>query len=71
MNTGEMLTLTNRFKEIMASKASTDMKDRRLAALMTDLEGAYGIPMLRKEAFEQENVHVMQLYRTVSEARVL
>ena len=51
MNTGEMLTLTNRFKEIMASKVSTDMKDRRLAALMTDMEGVYSIPMLRRESF--------------------
>lgn len=74
MNTGEMLGYTERFKEIVNSKQSDDHKAVRLATLMTDLEGAYQIPLFGKErieAFEKVNPHVMQLYRTVSAERVL
>lgn len=71
MTTGEMLGFTNRFKEIMASKASDHLKDMRLSAMMTDMECAYRIPMLRKPEFEAANPFVMQMYRTASEARAL
>lgn len=69
MTFGEMLTYTNRLKEIIYSNAPRFIKDRRLANLMTDLEQAYGIPVLRNIEFEKENPFLMQLYRTVSEAR--
>jgi len=69
MTVGEMLQYTNRLKEILASNAPRFIKDRRLANLMTDLEQAYGIPVLRNIEFEKENPFLMQLYRTVSEAR--
>lgn len=68
---GEMLHYTKRFKEIINSNASTYIKNVRLAALMTDLERAYQIPMFRNEAFEREHPFLMMLYRTVSEARCL
>ncbi len=71
MTTGQMLEYTNRFNGIIASNSSQDIKDVRLANLMTDLEAAYDIPMMRSEGFEYDNPHVMQLYRTVSEARSL
>lgn len=70
MTVGEMLQYTNRLKEILASNAPQFIKDRRLANLMTDLEQAYGIPILRDQEFEKENPFVMQLYRTISEARM-
>lgn len=69
MTFGEMLTYTNRLKEINCSNAPQFIRDRRLANLMTDLERSYGIPALRNEEFEKENPFVMQLYRTVSEER--
>jgi|GEM_PF-1286151 len=69
MTTGEMLQYTNRLKEIIHSNAPQFIKDRRLANLMTDLEQAYNIPTLRDQEFEKENPFVMQLYRTISEAR--
>lgn len=69
MTFGEMLQYTNRLKEILESNAPQSIKDRRLANLMTDLEQAYGIPILRDQEFEKENPFVMQLYRTISEAR--
>lgn len=71
MTFGEMLCLTNRLNSIINSNADTDTKDMRLANLMTDLERAYNIPMFRNEHFERRNPFLMQLYRTVSDARVL
>jgi len=73
MTTGEMQLWTNRFKEIVDAKANNGIKSMRLSNLMTDLESAYNIPMVGKkriELFEAIHPHVMQLYRTVSEARV-
>ncbi|MEK4181754.1 hypothetical protein NSQ61_20135 [Aeribacillus sp. FSL K6-1121] len=69
MTAGEMLMFTKRFKNILSSKTPQSIKDARLANLMSDLERAYNIPMLRNENFEKQNPFVMQLYRTVSEAR--
>jgi len=69
MTFGEMLTYTNRLKEIIYSNAPQFIRDRRLANLMSDIEQAYNIPTLRDQEFEKENPFVMQLYRAVSEAR--
>lgn len=71
MTMGEMMAWTKRLKEITESEDSSDVKDQRLANMMTDLEVAYRIPALRNETFEKQNPHVMQLYRTVSESRVM
>ncbi|WAA10815.1 hypothetical protein [Fervidibacillus albus] len=71
MTVGEMLQYTNRLKEILSSHAPVAIKDRRLANLMNDLEQAYEIPALRNKNFEKQHPFVMQLYKTVSEARSL
>lgn len=63
MKFGEMLGFTNRFKEIVQSKNQN--KTIRLASLMTDMEQAYSIPMLRNEKFEKAHPQLMQLYTTV------
>ena len=68
MTTGEMLKWTNRLKEIRSIK-NTELRDARLANLMTDLETAYNIPMLDNKNYNEKNPHVMQLYRTVSAER--
>ena len=68
MTTGEMLLYTNRRKEIRSIK-NADLRDARLANMMTDLESAYNIPMLRDESYNAKHPFVMQLYRTVSEER--
>ena len=68
MTTGEMLTWTNRLKEIRSIK-NADLRDARLANLMSDLETAYNIPMLQDESYNAKHPFVMQLYRTVSEER--
>lgn len=69
MTFGEMLAWTNRLKGIVSCDCPDQVKNARLANLMTDLEQAYQIPSLRNESFEKANPFVMQLYRTVSEAR--
>lgn len=67
MTVGEMLQWTERFNQILGGAQT--LKDKRLANLMTDLEQAYGIPILRDQEFEKENPFVVQLYRAISEAR--
>ncbi|MDX1806556.1 MAG: hypothetical protein R3267_05995 [Paenisporosarcina sp.] len=69
MKFGEMLGFTNRYKEIIKSKLPEKNKTMRLSYLMSDLEEAYSIPMLKNEQFEKAHPQLMQLYRTVSDAR--
>jgi predicted secreted protein len=64
MTTGEMAAFTNRLNEITSSTAPDELKDQRLASLMTDLEHVYQIPGLKNDQFENNNPFVMQLYRT-------
>lgn len=44
-------------------------KDIRFAQLMSELEKAYNIPMMRSEAWEKENRSVIALYRKISLSR--
>ena len=67
MTVGEMLKWTERFNQILGGAQC--LKDKRLAQLMSDLEQAYGIPILNDEEYNRENPFVVQLYRAVSEAR--
>lgn len=58
-----------RFGEIKNSDSDMYIKTVRLAALMTDLEGTYGIPAIGAEriaAFKRAFPEVMNLYREVS-----
>ena len=48
---------------------SEDEKDRRYAALMTEMENEFNIPMLRKAEFEEENRAIIALYRKISLSR--
>jgi hypothetical protein len=60
-----------RFEEIKGVK-DNEIKTIRLAALMTDMESAYDIPLvgpLRIAAFNQSFPELMQLYKQVSQAR--
>lgn len=69
MTTGEMLSWTSRFNDIISRSVDIEMQDRRLGIMMADLEKTYGIPAERNVNFEKENPYVIQLYRTVSDAR--
>ena len=72
MKFGEMLGFTKRFKEIMEwSNGASLIKSVRLESLMSDLEEAYSIPMKNNARFEKSHPQLMELYRTVSDAREL
>ncbi|WP_245830910.1 hypothetical protein [Sediminibacillus massiliensis] len=70
MTFGEMFEYTKRFNEIMECSTG-DIRDFRLAALMSDLEERYLIPAFHNEAFEADHPELMQLFRSVSMARSL
>lgn len=59
-----------RYDDIMASEDGA-MRDYRLAALMTDMEGAFNVPTLKNDEWESANPAVADLYREVSKARGL
>lgn len=60
-----------RFQVIIEMNKDQDEKDRLLSWLMTDLERRFNIPMLKDEAWEQENPEVYVLYRKVADSRLL
>lgn len=69
MTAREMLHYTNRLKEIRNIK-NTNIRDNRLANMMSDLESQYDIPALRNSSrYAEVDPFVMQLYHTVSDER--
>lgn len=71
MTVDELMGYAKRFNEIMDSRSSDEVRDQRLANLMSDLEKAYRIPFLRDEEFEKKHPRLMVFYRMVSYARKL
>ena len=55
--------------------ADTDLtqyqKDKKLATIMTEMERAYRIPLLRNLAWEEENPEVIRVYKEISNMRKL
>ena len=60
-----------RYEEIIHADLPNGEKNRRLAALMTEMEREFKIPVLRNEAWEKENKAVIALYRKISMSRTL
>lgn len=58
-----------RHETLIHSDLSTYEKDLKLASLMTELESAFNIPMLRTPEWEQDHKSVIALYRKVSLSR--
>lgn len=56
-----------RYDDIMSGEAGA-MRDYRLAALMTDMDGAFNVPTLKDEQWESANPAVAEFYREVSQA---
>lgn len=50
-------------------KLNDEQKDRKLAGIMTDMEGQYRIPLLRDPEWEVKNPEVIQVYRKISDMR--
>ncbi|MBT2572076.1 hypothetical protein [Planococcus sp. ISL-110] len=66
------MTLTEydkRYETLLHSNLSSHEKDVRLSSLMTELESAFEIPMLRTPEWEEKNRKVIALYRKISLSR--
>lgn len=61
--------INERYENIMKADIPSDRKAKQLADLMTEMEGKYNIPMIRKQEFENENRKVIALYRKISMSR--
>ncbi|UOQ91843.1 hypothetical protein MUO14_15105 [Halobacillus shinanisalinarum] len=59
------------YEAIIYSDSLAYEKDRRLAELMSDMEGHYDIPSLRKAEYEEKNRAIIALYRKISKSRSL
>ena len=57
------------YEEIMHSELSDYDKDRKLAALMTEMEMEFSIPLLQDTGFEQNNKAIIAMYRKLSMSR--
>lgn len=58
-----------RYEDIMSGDMSRQERNRRLAALMTELEAEYNIPLLRNEEWERRHKAIIALYRKISLSR--
>ena len=68
MTTGDMLGYGKRLINIVRSDSAEDIKNERLANLMTDLERAYQIPSLLANATNVDPI-ALQFYQMVSNER--
>lgn len=59
----------NEYEKVLHSVLSDKDKDMQYAALMSEMEQAFNIPMLKNEAWEKENKAVIALYRKISMSR--
>lgn len=58
------------FEEILEDP-NTNRRDVRLANLMSEMEGAIQIPLLQNLEWEAQHPEEIELYREISNARVL
>ena len=58
------------YEDIMSGDMSRDERNRRLAALMTEMEAEYNIPLVRDEEWERRHKAIIALYRKISQSRM-
>ena len=58
-----------RYETILNLPLRVIEKDKMLSSLMSDLERAYRIPMIKNEGWEKENEEVHTLYFKISMSR--
>lgn len=59
------------YEKIHYSDLSDEQKGIKYAELMTEMEQLYKIPILKDEAWEQENKKIIAMYRKLSMSRAL
>jgi len=57
------------YEDIMSGDMSQQERNRRLAALMTEMEQVFQIPILRNEEWERRHKAIIALYRKISLSR--
>ena len=66
------MTLTDyyqRYETILSLPIGNSEKDKMLSSLMTDMERAFQIPMIKNEGWERDYADVHTLYFKVSSSR--
>ncbi|WJQ02173.1 hypothetical protein QT234_18190 (plasmid) [Geobacillus stearothermophilus] len=58
-----------RYEDIMSGDMSRQERNRRLAALMTEMEQVFQIPLVRNEEWERRHKAIIALYRKISLSR--
>lgn len=57
------------YEDIMSGGMSQQERNRRLSALMTEMEQVFQIPLLRSEEWERQHKAIIALYRKISLSR--
>lgn len=70
MREAKIKSFREQFQMIKECK-NEDVRTKQLADLMTEMEGKFNIPLLKDEKYNQANPTVMELYRDISNARIL
>lgn len=63
-------SLNEKYESILHSDLSDNEKSREYANLMTAMEHAFRIPILRCDEWEKKNKAVVALYRKISMSRI-
>jgi hypothetical protein len=58
-----------RYEDIIYSDLTDRQKDLKLEEVMTDMEGAFSIPIIKDESWNEENKDVIELFQKVSNGR--
>ena len=67
-----LFDLEKRAEEIIGNTSLTPyQKDVSLAALMTEMECQYGVPILKDSQWESENKEIFEVYKKISDMRSL
>lgn len=66
----ELFTFQSEFERVLQEKHVVRC-DIELANLMVQMEQHYEIPMVKDQMWENQHTDIIQLYRTISDTRVL
>lgn len=64
-----LVEYNTRYETLIHSDLTPQQKDLKLANLMSEMEVAFNIPMIRKPEWEEENRAVIAMYRKISMSR--
>ncbi len=65
----ELIEITSRYNRVLSSQRDQYEKDKAYAAIMTDMEKQFQIPMMKDEGYEKDHSDILDLYRRISMSR--